>query len=264
MSNKNPKHINDLLIKIGLIENKKVLAQLRDSGQQGNHYDLILLTDPETAANMVEKKLGIKANHFDDDGSYYWEFSIENEWNFCFEQYRSGNIYMTATDLHPIEEEKPPAISIIDISNAYKALKEKFNKDQKELALQLKDNFIPQMADMLKKTPSIKAIVWVQYSKWEGGMEYDFAVYQPYFLSFIPEEFKQYYNDSDLLKAEDFIITPYDLESTKKLNEEEKKICLKMNNILKNSDTLLGSIFGDHVGVCLTKDGSSAQHYDGY
>lgn len=262
MSNKNPQHINDLLVKIGMVKNGKPLATLRDYGQQGKHYDLVLHTDPESAANLVEKKLGIEANHYDDDGSYYWDFTIENEWEFCFEQYRSGSEYMTITDLRPAVEEKPPVVSILDISNSYQALKAEFTQKEADLAKQFKDNFESQMVELLEQVHPIKAVVWVQYSKWDDGAHYGFNVYDPSFLSFIPEEIKQHYSNNDLPHSDDFNLVEHNVKTSKKLNSIEQDICIKMCKIITQNNGLFEQIFDNNQCFCLTADGLEIEDYD--
>ena len=102
MSN-NPENINNLLAKIGLIKNGKPLAVIRDYGIQDNNYDLELRILPSEAASIVEKKLGVKAEYCQTDGSEYWNFTIPNEWIFHLERYQSGSNYMRAFDLTEIK-----------------------------------------------------------------------------------------------------------------------------------------------------------------
>lgn len=254
MSNKNPQHINELLVRIGLIENRKVLAQVRDYGQ-GNHYDLILFTDPESAAEMVEKKLGIKAQHFEDDGSYYWEFNIENEWDFCFEQYRSGSQYMTITDLRPPEEEKQPVVSIWDISTSYQTLKEQFRKNEAALALLFKENFETQMVSLFEQIKPIKAVTWIQQSAHNNDTLEQFIVCNPSFLSFIPVTVKKYYQKDDLPNNQHFSLIETEFDTSTQLNSTEREICKKIHNLIMDNSGLFKHNYKQDQSFCLTVRG---------
>lgn len=262
MSKKNPPDINDLLVRIGLVKNNKVLAQVRDYGIQGTHYDLVLSIDPETAAKMVEKKLGVEADYHEEDGSHYWQFTIDDEWEFYFELYNSGSEYMCITDLR---EPKPEPVipQIIEISNKYQEFKNNIKKQEAEFAKTFSENFKADMMAILQQVKPIKAVVWTQYSMWRDGMEHEFTVYRPHFLSFVPKELKEYYDDSeDLLTGEDFILSSSDLERSKYLTEAERNTCIQMREIIINNDPLFYSMFGDHKAICLAENGLKIQHYD--
>lgn len=261
MSQNNPQHINDLLTRIGLVKNGKVLAKVRDYGVQGSHYDLELNIDPATAAKMVEQKLGVQAQYNEEDGSCYWSFNIEDEWDFYFESYRSGSMYMIISDLR--EPEPLPIPEIVKISNNYQALKANIKTRETEYATAFGKVFESDMKDMLKQVKSIKAVVWAQYSMWQDGMEYEFVVYRPHFLSFVPSELKEYYDDNnDLLTGEDFILSSSDVERSKYLNDNERKVCIQMRDVIVNNDVLFKKVFGDHKAILLTENGLKIQHYD--
>ena len=256
----NPPDINKLLARIGLVENGEPLAEVRDFGQQGTFYDLLLHTDPETAAEMVEKQLGLKAVYSHEDGSQYWAFTLPNEWSFYFESYRSGSTYMSITDLRqaPKPVVNPNLPSLVDISNSYQELKKGFKREEKKLAAQFNEVFESNMVEMLKQVEPIKAVVWVQYA----GMEDDFTVQLPHFLSFVPTELREYYDNIDLPTENDFIIDPTQVQSTTHLNDQQRKICLEMKKIITNNDPFFLSAFGDHKALCLTTNGLEIKHYE--
>lgn len=261
MSKKNPQEINELLARIGLVKNGKALAQVRDYCQ-GTHYDLILHIDPEYAASIVEKKLGVKAEYENYDGCHYWHFTIENEWEFCFEIYSSGSEYMTAHDLRNPKVEKPTP-QIVEVSNKYQEFKISIKQQEAEFAVSFKEVFERDMVAMLKEVTPIKAIVFVQYSMWHDGMEHEFTVYRPHFLSFVPTELKEYYDDNeDLLTLQDFILTSSDIERSLQLNEEERKTCIQIREVILNNDNLFYSMFGDHKAICLSESGLQVKNYN--
>lgn len=179
--------------------------------------------------------------------------------------------------------------------SAITATVEEMEAEFQKVATSFREKMQGMFSDMTKSffeaAPEIKAVVWEQYTPYfNDGEECIFSVNDLYFLTEFPEDgidcrvweledddieginVFQIDADKDNLKYYQDAIKKYGSSAyyTKRIaaikaalenprHAELSKVCKTFSNLIQRNDDLMQSIFGDHVTVTLTPNGSSTE-----
>lgn len=155
-------------------------------------------------------------------------------------------------------------LNLSEITKRNKELIKKFKIEQNKLSNQFEDIFEEEMIQLMNKLPSIKALVWTQTTKWEGGMTFDFQVNEIAFLSFElpPTDIHKYPSNYDLPTKEDFVIySDYSLKESS-LTKEEKEICTQIFEVFEENQKSLENLYGENIAGYITKNGVYIYDYE--
>lgn len=153
-------------------------------------------------------------------------------------------------------------------------------KMKEEMQAKMKAQFDIIVKDFFKIVPKMKSIAWAQYSPYfNDGDECVFSVEDVSVLSFVPsyvcydyddEEEDDYDFDDDEDKKEEvseekdprIIVSDYNHSNQNLLTAKELEACNAVREFISQNEDLMLDLYGNHVGVIVTENGSQVSNYE--
>lgn len=154
-------------------------------------------------------------------------------------------------------EKTPNPQSILAFNQSVDKVDE-IERQKKILQEKFQQEFNSIVKHFFEAVPSVKSITWSQYTPYfnDGDACY-FGVHTPEFASDENEEFDIYRDFSD---ADNFSCETYNLSNF--VSPEELTLCKKMESLITGNEDFMKELFGDHVKVRLTLQGSETEEYE--
>lgn len=152
-------------------------------------------------------------------------------------------------------------------------------KMKEEMQAKMKAQFDVIVKDFFKIVPKMKAIAWTQYSPYfNDGDECIFSVQEVSVLSFVPEYVSYDYDEED--EDEDYddeddnetkdketkpariIVSDYNDSNVDLLTAKELEACNAVREFISQNEDLMHDLYGNHVGVIVTENGTEVQDYE--
>lgn len=163
-----------------------------------------------------------------------------------------------------ISTQKPSIEKMQTIMNEYDVIHQEFLK-QKELTIQkFKESFTEVIKDFFELVPSVKKVVWSQYTPYfNDGDTCTFSINAPFFCNFDDDEFISYYDDSELEDGNwAYEAFTFKYKNLTVVSQEELNLINFLSQLIESNDEFMLDIFGDHQIIVLTPDGIKQEWYE--
>lgn len=137
-------------------------------------------------------------------------------------------------------------------------------KMKEEMQAKMKAQLDTTVKNFFKVVPKMKAITWVQYSPYfNDGDECIFHVRGVSVLNFVPDYFSRHYED-DLSddNNEAIVVGDYSTFNEELLSADELEACKAVQNFISDNEDLMYELYGNHVSVRITANGTEVDDYD--
>lgn len=152
------------------------------------------------------------------------------------------------------------------VINDFATLNSQFQQQKTEASDKFKVAFKLFMKDFFTLVPSVKRVVWSQYTPYfNDGDSCTFGVNDPKFYNFTEDEEDDDFDpDEDELQNGQWAVESWDLRDSSQygLTEEEKDLIQFVSKTISDNNDFFEEIFGDHIEITITAEGIETEEYD--